>query len=167
MTLHGVTAPQYDDPVPGPTRADWLAACESARVKVYRGLIAMGASRTDAEDALQDALEAALRLSTPADRAEGWLFIVALRRWQRMRWRQRLFHPLKTLFPSADRDRDGEIDLLVEIARLPERQRAVLVSRHVLGLSQNETASALGIAPGTVGSIGHRAIKALRQRLEE
>ena len=167
MTLHGVTAPQYDEPAPTVTRADWLGACEAARVKVYRGLIAMGATRDDAEDALQDALEAAVRLPTPADRAEGWLFVVALRRWRRHAWRQRIFHPLKSLFPSPETDREGEIDLLVELTRLPERPRAVLVARHVLGLSQNETASALGIAPGTVGSIGHRAIKALRERLEE
>jgi RNA polymerase sigma factor (sigma-70 family) len=53
-----------------------------------------------------------------------------------------------------------------EIARLPERQRAVLVARHVLGLSQAETARALGIAPGTVGSVGHRAIQQLRERLK-
>jgi RNA polymerase sigma factor (sigma-70 family) len=163
-----VTAPEYAEPdAPAASRAAWLAQCEAARTKVYRALIAMGASRTDAEDALQDAFEAALRASAPVDRAEGWLFVVALRRWKRLRWRQRIFHPLSGLAPEQSRDRDGEIDLLIELARLPERPRAVLVARHVLGLSQNETARALGIAPGTVGSIGHRAIKALKQRLEE
>jgi RNA polymerase sigma-70 factor (ECF subfamily) len=134
---------------------------------VYRALIAMGASRSDAEDALQDALEAAVRSRVPALRPEGWLFVVALRRWKRQRWRQRIFHPLGTRTPADSSDRDAEIDLLVEIGKLPERPRAVLIARHVLGLSQNETAAALGIAPGTVGSIGHRAIKALRERLEE
>jgi len=84
------------------------------------------------------------------------------------RWRQRIFHPLRVArLVASGSERDGEIDVLVEIARLPERQRAVLVARHVLGLSQNETASALDMAPGTVGSIGHRAIKALRERLGE
>ena len=163
-----MTATEYsEDTLAATTRADWLTACDAARVKVYRGLIAMGAPRDDAEDALQDALEAALRLAVPPERAEGWLFVVAMRRWRRQRWRQRIFAPLKVLFATTEVDRDGEIDLLVELARLPERQRAVVVARHVLGLSQNETACALGVAPGTVGSIGHRAIKALRQRLEE
>jgi RNA polymerase sigma factor (sigma-70 family) len=128
----------------------------------------MGASRPDAEDALQDAIEAAVRARVPAAKPEGWLFVVAVRSWQRRRWRERIFHPLRDVGLGASRsDRDGEIDLLVEIARLPERQRAVLVARHVLGLSQDETARALGMAPGTVGSIGHRAIKVLRERLGE
>jgi RNA polymerase sigma-70 factor (ECF subfamily) len=146
----------------------WLQTCETARTKVYRGLIAMGAPRSDAEDALQDALEAAVRARVPATKPEGWLFVVAIRSWRRHRWRQRLFGPLETARLAASRsDREGELDLLAEIARLPERQRAVLVARHVLGLSQIETASALGMAPGTVGSLGHRAIKALRERLGE
>jgi RNA polymerase sigma factor (sigma-70 family) len=163
-----VTASEYSesDAAVSELRDEWLSRCEAARTKVYRALIAMGASRTDAEDALQDGLEAALR-AAPATRAEGWLFVVALRTWKRGRWRRRIFHPLASVTPAPERDRDGAIDLLVELARLPERQRAVLVARHVLGLSQNETASALGIAPGTVGSIGHRAIKALRERLGE
>jgi len=152
-----------------PTRA--TAGSRLARPrerKVYRGLIAMGASRSDAEDSLQDALETAVRARVPASKPEGWLFVVAVRGWHRRRWRDRIFEPLRTARLGASRsDRDSEIDLLVELARLPERQRAVLVARHVLGLSQNETARALGMAPGTVGSVGHRAIKALRERLGE
>jgi RNA polymerase sigma-70 factor (ECF subfamily) len=128
----------------------------------------MGASRSDAEDALQDALEAAIRARVPGSKPEGWLFVVAMRSWRRHRWRQRIFHPLRVArLVASGSERDGEIDVLVELARLPERQRAVLVARHVLGLSQNETASVLDMAPGTVGSIGHRAIKALRERLGE
>jgi RNA polymerase sigma-70 factor (ECF subfamily) len=162
-----VTATQYGQQPEADARAQWLAACEAARTKVYRGLIAMGATRTDAEDALQDALEAAVRTAAQAQRPEGWLFVVALRHWRRHRWRERIFARLLSRMPAAPADRDEAIDLLVEIRKLPERQRAVLVARHVLGLSQNETASALDIAPGTVGSTGHRAIKALRERLEE
>ena len=162
-----MTVTQYDERAASDSRAEWLGACEAASTKVYRALIAMGAMRADAEDALQDALEVAVRTSVPAQRPEGWLFVVALRRWRRHRWRQRIFGPLLPRTPALAPDQDGAIDVLVELGKLPDRQRAVLVARHVLGLSQNETASALGIAPGTVGSIGHRAIKALRERLEE
>jgi RNA polymerase sigma factor (sigma-70 family) len=162
-----VTVTQYDEPAAADPRAEWLTACESASAKVYRALIAMGAPRADAEDALQDALEAAVRTSAPPQRPEGWLFVVALRRWRRHRWRQRIFGPLLPRTAAAVPDQDGAIDLLVAIGELHERHRAVLIARHVLGLSQNETATALGIAPGTVGSIGHRAIKALRERLEK
>ena len=146
----------------------WLADCEGAQTKVYRGLVAMGATLDDAEDALQDAFEQALRIRTPADKPEGWLFIVALRRWRRHRWRQRIFQPLEWIAGATSTDeRDGQIDLLTELGRLTERQRTVVVARHVLGLSQKETADALGIAPGTVGSIGFHAIRTLRERLGE
>jgi len=157
-----------DERLTAGARELWLDACQAARTKVYRGLVAMGASRSDAEDALQDALEAAIRARVPGSKPEGWLFVVAMRSWRRHRWRQRIFHPLRVArLVASGSERDGEIDVLVEIARLPERQRAVLVARHVLWLSQNETASALDMAPGTVGSIGHRAMKALRERLGE
>src|SRR5207249_487341 len=61
--------------------------------------------------------------------------------------------------------RDGEIDLLVELAKLTERQRQVIVSRYVLGLSQAETAELLQIAPGTVAATAHQATGLLRERL--
>lgn len=150
----------------GDTRERWLASCQSAQPKVYRALIAMGATPPDAEDALQDALEAAVRQRTPAEKPEGWLFVVALRALRRHRWRQRIFHPLDPRTPSPATDRDGALDLLAALSKLPERQRAVLVARHTLGLSQRETAAALGMAPGTVSSIGHRAIQTLRERIE-
>lgn len=126
----------------------------------------MGAGPDDAADALQDAFERALTQRQPSGPAEGWLFIVARRRWKRLRWRQRIFHPLEFVGRDHARlDREGEIDLLVELERLTERQRTVLVARHTLGLSQKETADLLGIAPGTVGAIGYQAIQILRERL--
>ena len=44
---------------------------------------------------------------------------------------------------------------------LPESQRKVVVLRHWLGLSVEETARELGIAPGTVKSHSSRAIEKL------
>lgn len=171
VTLHEVTLTnRLVSAVSGASAEDrnrWIEACEIARTRVYRGLIAMGASRSDADDALQDALEVALRSRTFVSKPDGFLFVVALRKWRRVRWRQRIFSPLEAVTHLASTgDRDAEIDLLREVARLPERQRSVLVARHVLGLSQKETAEALGIAPGTVSSVGHRAIDILRKRLE-
>lgn len=59
-----------------------LGACEAAYAKVYRALIAMGATSDDAADALQDAFERALAVRGPMISLEGWLFVVALRRWR-------------------------------------------------------------------------------------
>ena len=81
-----------------------LLVPESLR-KVYRGLVATGASGDEAADAVQDALEEALRLPEPGNSPEGWLFVRALCRWRRTRWRER----------------EDEIDLLVELGRLTER----------------------------------------------
>lgn len=58
--------------------------------------------------------------------------------------------------------RDALIDAL---ASLPERQRSVIVMRHLVGLSAEETARELGVARPTVSVHLHRAQQALRQRL--
>jgi RNA polymerase sigma factor (sigma-70 family) len=145
----------------------WLGACEAAYPKVYRGLVAMGATADDAADALQDAFARALTVREPVASPEGWLFIVALRRWKRARWRARLFRPLDVIRgQTLGESRDGDIDLLTELARLTERQRTVLIARHALGLSQKETGDILGITPGTVGAIAYQAARKLRERLE-
>ena len=146
-------------------RQDWVARCEAAYDNVYRALIAMGNPTHEAADAAQDAFEDALRLRTPVDRAEGWLFVVAQRRLRRSRWRQRIFHPLDLVRGSGRSDRDEEIDLLIELRRLTERQRTVIVARYVLGLSQREIADVLGITPGTVAATAHQATALLRERL--
>jgi RNA polymerase sigma factor (sigma-70 family) len=149
-----------------PTHRDWLPACEASYPKVYRALVAMGASPEDAADALQDAFEDALREHRAVAKPEGWLFVVACRAWKRHRWRHRLIRPLATLRGIGHvSSREDEIDLFVELAKLTERQRGVIVSRYVLGLSQAETAEALDIAPGTVAATTHQATSLLRERL--
>jgi RNA polymerase sigma factor (sigma-70 family) len=148
------------------TDRDWSEACEASYPKVFRALVAIGASPEDAADALQDAFEDALRVRGVVVRPEGWLFVVASRAWKRHRWRDRLFRPLVALRGLGHvTSREDEIDLLVELAKLTERQREVIVSRYVLGLSQAETAEALDIAPGTVAATTHQATSLLRERL--
>jgi RNA polymerase sigma-70 factor (sigma-E family) len=51
------------------------------------------------------------------------------------------------------------------LARLAPRRRAVLVLRYYLDLSEAEIADALGCRPGTVKSMGHRALADLRKAL--
>jgi RNA polymerase sigma-70 factor (sigma-E family) len=52
--------------------------------------------------------------------------------------------------------------LLGEIARLPRRQRAVIVLRYYEGLSDSEVARVLGCRPATVRGYAARALEALR-----
>lgn len=56
-------------------------------------------------------------------------------------------------------------ELLGALADLPARQRAVIVLRYYLDLSEADAASALGCSTGTVKSSTSKALGALRQRL--
>jgi RNA polymerase sigma-70 factor (sigma-E family) len=68
-------------------------------------------------------------------------------------------HPITADAAQQIVDRD---DLLHRLAKLPRRQRAVLVLRFYEGLSDREIAEILGVAPGTVRSTASRALAALR-----
>jgi RNA polymerase sigma-70 factor (sigma-E family) len=61
----------------------------------------------------------------------------------------------------AERER-----LLAALAQLPERQRAAVVLRHWLDLSEQECAHELGCSVGTVKSLASRGRATLRQTLE-
>lgn len=58
-------------------------------------------------------------------------------------------------------------DLLAALERLPERDRMVVSYRYLLELSEAETATALGVRPGTVKSRLSRALDRLRRELGE
>ena len=132
--------------------------------RIFRALIAVGASADEASDALQEAYEQILRQKTPPDRVDGWLFVVAQRRWRRQRWRRRIFAPLAAARRQSVAAHEA-IGVLSEVRKLPMRQRQVFVARHVLGLTNEETAHALGIAEGTVSATNHHALQVLRERL--
>jgi RNA polymerase sigma factor (sigma-70 family) len=132
--------------------------------RIFRALIAVGASTDEASDALQEAYEQILRQKTLPDRVDGWLFVVAQRRWRRHRLRRRLFAPLAMARAHAVTPQEPAI-VLAEVRRLPIRQRQVFVARHVLGLTNAETARTLGMAEGTVSATNHHALQTLRERL--
>jgi RNA polymerase sigma-70 factor (ECF subfamily) len=58
-------------------------------------------------------------------------------------------------------------ELLAHVEALPDRLRAAVALRHVLGLSERETAAALGIRQGTVKSRLSRGLQRLRESMEE
>ena len=64
--------------------------------------------------------------------------------------------------PPAVEERSALLDAL---QALPEMQRKVVVLRHWLGLSVEETAADLRISPGTVKSHSHRGLAALQARM--
>jgi RNA polymerase sigma factor (sigma-70 family) len=141
------------------------AELEVVLPRVYRALLALGARVDEAEDATQDAAERALASTRRIERLDAWLYVVASRRWRQSRLRSRLFHPLEWAHAAEPAPTTDRVTLLSELARLPIRQREVLVARYVLGLSQKETADALGITQGTVSATQAQATKKLRERL--
>jgi RNA polymerase sigma-70 factor (ECF subfamily) len=53
------------------------------------------------------------------------------------------------------------------LAALPDRQRDVVACRHLLGLSEEETAAVLGLPRGTVKSRAARALRRMERALTE
>lgn len=146
-------------------RQAWEEIYETVFPRVFRALVAIGARPEEAEDALHDALVRALDGQTTIQRPAAWLFVVASRSWRRRRLRDGIFRPLRAFRGAAPAPEADRMTLLAELARLPLRQRQVIVLRYLLGLSQDDTARALGIARGTVAATTSQAIARLRQRL--
>ena len=96
----------------------------------------------------------------------GWVYRVSLN-WATsvLRRRRRAPHPFADAGPS-DVGPVAEPAVLAALAALDVPQRAVVVCRFYLGLSELETASALGIRPGTAKSRLHRALRQLEVSLD-
>lgn len=62
-------------------------------------------------------------------------------------------------------DPDARADLLSEIAKLPPRQRAIVVLRYYEDLTEAQIAHTLGCRPGTVKSQASAALGSLRARM--
>jgi RNA polymerase sigma-70 factor (sigma-E family) len=63
-------------------------------------------------------------------------------------------------------DLDGRTTLICALQRLGPRQRAVVVLRYWLGMSETETAATLNCAVGTVKSQASRALAILRENTD-
>jgi RNA polymerase sigma-70 factor (ECF subfamily) len=128
-------------------------------------LIAGGAG--EAEDAVQEALVKAWRalgrFRAGAPFRPWFLRIVAneARNRRRAAGRRERLALRAAAEPSAHPpEREGLLEALDD---LPDDPRTVLVCRFVLGLSEAETAAALGVPTGTVKSRTARALDRLRE----
>lgn len=65
----------------------------------------------------------------------------------------------------ADVDVDLRLTLVDALRRLPARSRAVIVLRYLEDHSVESVAALMGVTPGAVKSLGHRALAQLREQL--
>ena len=140
-------------------------------------LIAGGA--TEAEEAAQDGFVKAWRALgrfRPGAPFKPWLLrIVVNEAHNRRRSAGRRAHlalraaaaePSGGAAPSPEAsvlDSERRTELLAAVNELPEDQRVVVGLRYFAGLSEDEVAETLGIAPGTVKSRTSRALERLRE----
>lgn len=137
----------------------------------------------DARDAAQSGFLKAwlgLRHVDPSRPFQPWLLTIVAnearnRRRARRRWLARvlpedridlLTDPEVTPEQRVEQQ-DETANVLRHMVAMDETDRVTLWCRHVLGLSERETAEVMGCAVGTVKSRAHRAMERLREQLRQ
>ena len=118
-----------------------------------------------AEDIAQDVMARMYRTWGSAERPDAYLrtaLVNSCNNWHR---RARTQANKLPLLMTPDIVELGADELADAIARLPFRQRAVIVLRYHADLSEAEIADALGCRPGTVKSLAARALDRLAKEL--
>jgi RNA polymerase sigma-70 factor, ECF subfamily len=98
----------------------------------------------------------------------GWLYGIARNVVADEFRRRRRVEPTDQV-PEAmiDSTADDDLSLAAAIAKLPDEQRKVVELKFLLGMTNAEIGSVLGITPGAVNSKQWRALDRLRRALEE
>jgi RNA polymerase sigma-70 factor (ECF subfamily) len=77
--------------------------------------------------------------------------------------------PAAEIFSTDERADDGAVDRSCSVqealAALPEEQRAVVVLRHVVGLSPSEIATCMGRSKSSINGLHHRGRRGLQAEL--
>ncbi|GAA0604089.1 SigE family RNA polymerase sigma factor [Kribbella sandramycini] len=136
---------------------------------LVRSAVLLGCSHAEAEDLVQTVLERCLlkwnRVRTAEDRDAyvHRMLVNSLITSRRRRWHGE--KPSEFLPEHADADETAGVDdadlLKRALAKLPVEQRTAVVLRYYAHLSEQQMASVLGVAAGTVKSRLSRAVKAL------
>lgn len=157
-----------------PGEAAFRAFFEQHHAELARFAWMLIGEKTAAEDLAADAMLAVWRQWHRVERsASGIAYargIVANLAKSRIRSavRERRRNALFWLRPGEEASEPNVaavVDVRRALARLPFRKRACVVLRHSLGLSERETAEALGISVGTVKSQTSKGLAELRRML--
>ncbi|MCW1100103.1 sigma-70 family RNA polymerase sigma factor [Streptomyces sp. RS2] len=129
-----------------------------------------GASRHDAEDAAQNALEELARMWHQVDHPKPWLRTTAFRMWlkavHRIRPDELTDHLPERQANDHSLDVAEKIDMVQLLRRLPLLQRTVMAF-DIDGCTPSETARALGVPAVNVRQNLRRARLTLERLLEE
>jgi RNA polymerase sigma-70 factor (sigma-E family) len=132
----------------------------------YEGMIRVAfllvGTRAEAEDVVQDAFaRVGLRWKRIRDPG-GYLHRCVVNRSHDLLRRRRV----EQRFSWSQRNESSELDadeLGDALATLPTKRRTAVVLRYYAGLSEKEIAEVLGVRPGTVKSMLHRAMAELKR----
>ena len=141
---------------------EWAAGCQR---QLVRSAYLLTGDLQHAEDLVQEALvKVALRWSRlRAGNPTGYARKIIVRD-HISRWRRRRGEVLVEARAGVATSSDPDTAMVVRraLARLTQRQRAVVVLRHFDDLSERETADLLGVSVGTVKSQNAAALARLR-----
>jgi RNA polymerase sigma-70 factor, ECF subfamily len=141
--------------------------------ELYRYAFAVLREERAAEDAVQNAFERAFsafgryseeRLRNM--RLRPWLYRITLN-VARDQLRRRREVPVEEVpaVLGSDEDREGVMDVLAALGRLPERQRVAVTLRYLQDLPYAEISGITGWPEGTVKTLVHRGLARLRSMM--
>ena len=163
----------------GDRDARFHAFVEAYRSKAYRIAWRLcGGDGALADDVVQDAMVRAYRgMDGFRDEAalSTWFYRILVRQAHNARRRRAVQDRVRALFwreprrvaPAPSGDPVLRERLAMALNGLSQGQREAFVLVHLEGFTVAESAQILGKAPGTIKSHLHRAVRALRRRLED
>lgn len=152
--------------------ADFEAFARASGAHLYRTALLLVRDPGEAEDLVQLALLSVHRHWGRAIDAPHAYALRSLTRHNRDRWRRLTRRPATTALTDrpATGDEFARVDLrtalMAGLRRLPRQQRAALVFRFWIGMSEAETAEALGCSAGTVKTHTARGLARLRELVD-
>jgi RNA polymerase sigma-70 factor (sigma-E family) len=162
VKLHTVTADRTEAPDEGGSFADLYRAQYAPMVRLAHLLTGSNAL---AEELVQDTF---VRVHGKWDQidAPGAYLRTAVVNACRSHHRRRVLELTRRPPPTVQATAPAHDELWDALARLPYRQRAVLVLKFYEDMAELDIAAALGCRPGTVKSLTSRAIDELRKVIE-
>ena len=144
--------------------------------ELYRYAFSMLRDEQASEDAVQDAFERALgalgrypEVRLRAMRLRPWMYRITLN-VARNRLRRRCEVPVEEVSDLAGgasgENREGVLDVLAALARLPERQRTAVTLRYLQDLPYAEISGVTGWPEGTAKTLVRRGLARLRRLMD-